>query len=314
MPHIALLEGVWRIVPDAIVQAIAPLREMRHNVVRQRLELSSKAAQSGEMGEAIAHIRAALEVEPQDVGALNTLGSLYFQDGKFEKAAEVFGKALDVDYFNADALKGHAYAQDVLGHTDDAIYDYLRFQSLRTDDSEVQANFVAALANCGKTAEAIAAGEQAQSQFPKDATFPALLARAYYDEGRFADAQREIEIACQLDSGSAESFRLAGLIYFGIGKLERAAAAFDQAVLLDPANAENYLERARVMRELGRYDAYRDNAVAARTLFEAAHDSAGVHEAWWELGWANYKLGRWTESAEASAKAVELDPNAAAPR
>jgi len=287
---------------------------MRHGVVQQRLELASNAYHSGAYAEAIEHLQQVLALEPDDLEALAALGSVYFASKKFEESVEVFSRMLDIDYFNTDALKGRAYALDLLGRTDEAIYDYLRFLSLKTDDPGVHANFVSALLNCSKTDEAIAAGERAKTQFPEDVTLRGLLAQAYYNVGRFVDAEDEIEVACTLDPDRVASLQLAGLIYKGTGKTEKAAEALRRAVSLDPNNPENYLALAGVMDDLGRYDECRENAAKAKSLLETANDTEGLHTALWELGSANYKLGRWTESAEASAKAVELKPNAAVPR
>ena len=310
----AFLERVWRVIPNAIVNGLPGLRQMRHDAVQQHLELASNAYNSGAYAEAIEHLQQALAREPDNLAALANLGKVYFNSKKFEESVEVFSRMLDIDYVNTDALKGRAYALDLLGRTDEAIYDYLRFLSFKTDDAEVHANFVWALLNCSRTDEAIAAGERAKTQFPEDVTLRAMLAQAYYHGGRSVDAENEIEAACTLDPDRVASFQAAGFIYSGTGKTEQAAEALRRAVSLDFTNPENFLTLARVMSELGRYDEFRENAAKAKSLFETANDTDELHLALWELGWANYKLGRWTESAEASAKAVELNPNAAVPR
>jgi tetratricopeptide (TPR) repeat protein len=310
----AFLERVWRVIPNAIVHGVPGLRQMRHGVVQQHLELASNAYHSGADAEAIEHLQQALALEPDNLEALVTLGSVYFVSKRFEDTVKVFSRVLDIDYFNTKALKGRAYALDLLGRTDEAIYDYLRFLSLKTDDAEVHANFVAALLNCGKTDEAITAGERAKTQFPEDVMLRELLAQAYYNAGRFVDAEDQIETACTLDPDRADSFQRAGLIYSGTGKTEKAAEALRRAVSLNPNNPENYLYLADVLDTLGRYDECREAATKAKSLFETENDTIGLSGAFWALGWANYRLGRWTESAEASAKAVELNPKAPVPR
>ena len=122
----AFLERVWRVIPNAIVQ--------------QHLELASNAYNSGAYAEAIEHLQQALAREPDNLAALANLGKVYFNSKKFEESVEVFSRMLDIDYVNTDALKGRAYALDLLGRTDEAIYDYLRFLSFKTDDAEVHAN------------------------------------------------------------------------------------------------------------------------------------------------------------------------------
>jgi tetratricopeptide (TPR) repeat protein len=308
------LERVWRIIPNTIVHGLPGLPQMRHGVVQRRIELASNAYHSGAKAEAIGHLQQALALESDNLEALGNLGTVYFASKKFEESVEVFSRILDIDYFNTNALKGRAYALDLLGRTDDAIYDYLRFLSLKTDDAEVHANFVSALLKCSKTEEAIAAGERAKTQFPEDVTVRRLLAAAYYDAGRFVDAEDEIKTACTLDPDEVASFQQAGFIYSGTGKTEKAAEAFRRALSLEPNNPINYLNLGAVMLDLGRYDEYRENAAEAKSLSETAGNTDTLHGALWSLGWANYKLGQWTESAEASAKAVELKPNVATPR
>jgi tetratricopeptide (TPR) repeat protein len=298
-------------VPDGLVQAVPPLKKWRHKLVEERLQ---RLADAGDRVEALEHAHRALDIEPRDLGALIAVGSIYFDDGDYQRAADAFGKALDIDFFNTDALKGHAYSLDLLGRTDDAIYEYMRFLAQKSDDSEVHANFVAALVNSGKTDEAVTSAQRGKELFPKDPMFPMLLAQSYYDNGEIEEAQREIEIACALDRDRPETFRLAGQIYSGANKLEDAMAALDRAIILDPGHAPTFIERGRVRRELGDYESYRDDAIMAKTLFEALHDPEGAHDAYWELGWANYKLGRWREAIQASEKSIELKADAAVPR
>jgi tetratricopeptide (TPR) repeat protein len=97
-------------------------------------------------------------------------------------------------------------------------------------------------------------------------------------------------------------------------KPTKAAEVLRRALSLAPSDAEIYLELGNVMEDLGNFEEYRVNADKAKDLFEASVDIDGAYRANWDLGWANYKLGRWAESAAASARAVELNPEAAVPR
>jgi len=57
-----------------------------------------------------------------------------------------------------------------------------------------------------------------------------------------------------------------------------------------------------------RYDESVNEAELAAELFDREGDHGGVAQALWELGWIQYKIGKWKQSVEASMRALELDP------
>jgi tetratricopeptide (TPR) repeat protein len=320
MPSLTLVERMWRVIPEALFRVLDKysifwdLKDARWHTIQRRFKIAQAEYDKGSKDQAIEQIQLALAVEPRNVKFLTSLGSLYFEEKRFEEAAEAFGRVLEIDYFNPKALKGRGYSLDILGRTDDAIYHYLQFLSQSRDDRDVYANLMAAFSNCAKTDEAISTGETAKARFPNDATFPTLLSQAYYAAGRLEDAEREIEAACRLDPSRTDVYEVAGLVYSARNKPHEAAASFQRAISVNPDRAYLHMNLAHELTELGRFEETVAATEKAKRLYEATSDTEGLHGALWELGWAYLRLARWSESIDASTKAIELNPAIAGPR
>ena len=71
---------------------------------------------------------------------------------------------------------------------------------------------------------------------------------------------------------------------------------------------------AQLLNQANRNPEYLAAAVKAREIFEADHNKAELKFAYWEEGWAYYKLNRLAESIQASTKALEIDGSLAPAR
>jgi tetratricopeptide (TPR) repeat protein/protein involved in polysaccharide export with SLBB domain len=99
-----------------------------------------------------------------------------------------------------------------------------------------------------------------------------------------------------------------GTRYAVAGRLDEAAAAFEQAVRLDPKNGDAYFSLGNVYSEQGRWDdavAAYEKAVALRKKDGEAHNNLGV-----ALG----RRGEYERAAAAFERAIEIFPDWAEPR
>jgi len=90
------------------------------------------------------------------------------------------------------------------------------------------------------------------------------LGTAYAQSGRNADARRVLGRAAAIDPGRADVLENLGVIQYGEGDRERAAASFRSATLADPRLAVAFYNLAIVSDELGR------NAEALEAMTRAA--------------------------------------------
>ena len=97
----------------------------------------------------------AVSLDPDDPYALNNLGSVYLQQGRFEEAITVLQRAikLNSDYHKAYCNLGTAYAR--LGKTGRAVGFYRKALKLNPRNPDAHLNLGAALAGLGKRTQAV---------------------------------------------------------------------------------------------------------------------------------------------------------------
>ncbi|MDP8299690.1 MAG: tetratricopeptide repeat protein [Candidatus Tantalella remota] len=91
----------------------------------------------GEKEKALASFRRALEMCPENAGALNNLGNMYFEEGNYAASIDMYTETLRIDpgvgaaYYN----RGNAYAE--LEKCYEARNDYLHAQALMPEDADI---------------------------------------------------------------------------------------------------------------------------------------------------------------------------------
>ncbi len=110
----------------------------------------------GQVDEAIAHYRKALEIKPDYVEAHNNLGNALAGRGEVDEAIAHYRKALEIkpDYAEAHNNLGTALAGR--GEVDEAIAHFRKALEIKPDYAEAHYNLGRALAGRGRLDEAIA--------------------------------------------------------------------------------------------------------------------------------------------------------------
>jgi tetratricopeptide (TPR) repeat protein len=96
-----------------------------------------------------------------------------------------------------------------------------------------------------RTAEAVAALQQAQQLFPADPNVHLLLAGVEQRRGQMPQAEQEYLAALALNESSGARSALAGL-YAGEGRLPEAAAALEKAATMSPQPMDMYMQLAEI--------------------------------------------------------------------
>src|SRR6266567_8155718 len=123
----------------------------------------------GQVSEAEASFRKALEIDPQDADALNNLGVILRRRGEVDKAVEV--------------LRGAAKAQP--------------------NDARIHSNLALALEAAGRLNEALAELKKAGSILPRDASIRRNLGILLLQAGARDEAEKELRQSLELDPRSA---------------------------------------------------------------------------------------------------------------
>jgi tetratricopeptide (TPR) repeat protein len=126
-------------------------------------------------------------------------------------------------------------------------------------------------------------------------------AESLYHAKRYAEAAEAFAAYTTQEPQSVWGFYMLGLACWKAGELEKAGAALDAALLLDPAHLKSHINRARVQLADGRPG---EALLTARRAVAMAPDTAVTHHI---LARAYHNLGRAEEAIAAYKRAISLD-------
>jgi Tfp pilus assembly protein PilF len=108
----------------------------------------------GKREEAVLHYQRALEINPNDLGALVNFGSALLDAGRTEEAATQFQRALKIDPDNLAAHLNRALAMRQLDRFDEAVAHYEKALKIQPNNADAHVNLGAVLVLQGKYDEA----------------------------------------------------------------------------------------------------------------------------------------------------------------
>ena len=152
----------------------------------------------GQLDQAIAHYRRAINIWPDYVEAHYNLGGAYIEKGEFDEALAEYRRAIEIHPTEADSHNNYGSALRELKQFDQAEIEYKRALSLRPQYLDARLNLGSLLLQRGRIDEAITNLETARRLQPNDATTRVTLALALMKNGRGSQAAAEFNRALQL--------------------------------------------------------------------------------------------------------------------
>jgi tetratricopeptide (TPR) repeat protein len=191
-------------------EAIAHYRqavELRPSYAEAHYNLARLLVQKGQVDEAVAHYQKALEINPADAAAHNNLGATLLANGRVDEAIAHYQKALAIQPDYADASCNLASALLSKGALDDSIAHYFACLAVSPDQAEAQYNLASALFRTGRMDEAIAHYQKALELRPENANAHANLGSAFLAKSRARDAIGQYRDALRIspDNVAAQS-------------------------------------------------------------------------------------------------------------
>jgi tetratricopeptide (TPR) repeat protein len=161
------------------VTGVVSLKRLEHKVPAKairELKREEKALKHGDLPGSIAHLQAALRIDPDCMEAHNNLGVRYMTTGDIGKAAEEFQTAATLDPAAADALLNWAGALYVLHRFEQAEDAARKARALGTNVLRAEYMLGLTLLAEGKpNQECLDALERAAPQYPRAKTLAAGL-------------------------------------------------------------------------------------------------------------------------------------------
>lgn len=258
---------------------------------------------SGQLEAARGLYQHVLRAQPRHFDALHLLGMIEHARGDPGRAAELIGRATQVDPRNPYAFLNLGNACSDLGQTERALTSYERALALQPDLAEAVNNRANALKRLRRYEEALAGYERLLKLRPG-------LSDAFYNRGnvlrelgRPEEALASYERALALRPDDAEALNNRGAVLHDLKRYEEALASYERALALKPDYAQAQSNRGNALRQLGRMDealASYELALARRPDFaEALNNRATCLAA----------LKRYAEAAEAFSQLSRVAPD-----
>lgn len=211
----------------------------------------------------------ARRINPQDAGAHNNLGVVYYNKGLYDDAVRHFERALEIDprmqvaernlqisYFGtghferltttlrARLAKDPAddVARDELARTyynsgklAEAVVELRQLLASRPRDGGVYQRLARTELKRGDLDAALVALRNAEKLDPQSARVQFMLGEVLYQRGLSNDAREPLERAISLDDTLADAYHLLAFVYGDLGETERANATSARAAELNPS-------------------------------------------------------------------------------
>jgi tetratricopeptide (TPR) repeat protein len=190
----------------------------------------------GSTAEAIRHCRQAVRLQPDNHNAHYNLGNIYERLGRYAEAVEAYAKAIrsKTDYAEAYYGMGEAYAE--VGREGDAIAALERAVGFKPDFAEALFGLSGLYFKAGRLSDALDAARRTVRLRPDFAEAHANLGAACIALGAYRDAEDALTRSVKLRP-EGRVYQQLGFALYHLGKLEKAAAAYKRATLLEPDSA-----------------------------------------------------------------------------
>jgi predicted TPR repeat methyltransferase len=209
---------------------------------------------TGQLHEAEAYYRLALDVEPDVFKVYNNLGTVLEQLGRLDEAIVTYQKGITLapGCFLLHYNLGRAFQQTQ--QLSEALLTYLRALEIEPTSFETHYNLGNLLSEQGRFASAIEAYLRALQYYPECKEAHSNLGTAYFEDKRFAAAVASYRRAVEIDPESAsDHFRL-GRALEALGTTESAIESYRHSLALEPTSSSTFAQLVQLLLSLERID------------------------------------------------------------
>jgi tetratricopeptide (TPR) repeat protein len=269
------------------------------------LEQGLQYQKAGKLTEAEGCYLQILAKQPNHADALQLVGAIAYQTGRYDAAADWIGRAIEQNRNVPAWFSNLGLALERQGRFEDALASHNKALELRPDYAEVLNNRATVLKALGRIDEALASYDEALALNPNYAEALNNRGNMLQILGRLDEALVSYDRSLELKPNYPEAFNNRGNALKSLGRLDEALACYDAAVTLNPNFLTAFNSRGMVLRDMNRpEDALRsyEKALALSPNFVEAHNNRGIVLA---------EVKRFNEALLSYDKALALNPNLA---
>jgi tetratricopeptide (TPR) repeat protein len=272
-----------------------------------QLNLGLAEFKQGHFQQAVVAFNHAAVADPHNLQARMLLGFSHYGAGQYAEAAKHLQIAAKFDPANTELHQVLAQSCLWAKQYACALDEFRQILQKNPDSSAAHVLTGQALDGLGKTAEAIAEFQAAIKAAPREVNLHFGLGYLYWKSHQYDDAKREFEDELSLDSGNAQALAYLGdiemkrdnldaaltllgkatelkpdvrIAHLDMGiilgqqeQYEKAVAALERAVKLDPAQPDAHYRLARVYQLMGKTAESQREMARVRELHEKADES-----------------------------------------
>src|SRR5438046_138885 len=262
---LARIRTILRFLMVLLVASFAPAQT---NKIQERLENAGTLIHDHRITEAEQQLNGILRTDPNNVAALNLLGTIRAQQGKLNEAESLLLRAAKIDPAFVPVHMNLAFLYLLRNVPEKTISELKEVVSLEPNNIEANYKLARLLLSRGRTDNAIDVIEKAKSSSPESTVFLILLGDAYLKKGNPDKAEENYRLAIaaqgdnadgilglarvsqtrgdlkaalgylsqarELASNSPDLLYKVGVTAFGLGVFDLAQSALEQAVKLRP--------------------------------------------------------------------------------
>ncbi|MDX8398938.1 MAG: tetratricopeptide repeat protein [Gallionellaceae bacterium] len=217
---------------------------------------------------ALAALKKALVLLPDDADVHADLGSVQQSLGQFENAVLSFNNALKINPNFADALNNMGNAQQCLGQLDNAVASYLKALEINVDFAEAHNNLGNARHDLGQLDNAVASYRRAIEIVPDYAEAHNNLGNAFYDLEQLAAAEANYRQALLIKPHYVDALNNLALLLIAQDKSAMALHAIKQSLRINETVAAKKIFAACIKHLLFTQDDKESKSLMLRALSE----------------------------------------------
>jgi tetratricopeptide (TPR) repeat protein len=218
-----------------------------------RVREADTLREKGDLDRAARLYEVVLEQQPDNADALEGLGLLHREQGRFTEAIRELAAAANARP-GAAVLSDLGFAQACGGRPEDALGTYDQALQLAPDDANVLNRRGCALCDLKQFAAALESYDRALALAPAHVSALSNRGSALIDLGRPAEGLESCEKALALNPSYAEAHVNRGAALRELGRAAEALAAFDRALAVKPGYALAAEAKGLLLVDLGRIE------------------------------------------------------------